>query len=73
MHGTPAFIMDVAMVDCVTVALELYFYSTMGYQEKATETICSWNSMVESVAPCMLAYRSLAPCVIGKQTVNSFK
>ena len=29
------------------------FYSTLGYQEKATETICSWNLMVESVAPCL--------------------
>ena len=29
------------------------FNSTLGYQEKATETICSLNLMVESVAPCL--------------------
>ena len=55
--------MGVAMVDCVIVIvytlhvwglLEVQlFYSTLGYQEKATETICSWNLMVESVAPCL--------------------
>ena len=29
------------------------FYTTLGYQEKATETICSWNLTVESVVPCL--------------------
>ena len=52
MHGTHSYYdMGVAMVDCVIVIvytlhvwgpLELQlFYSTLGYQEKATETICS--------------------------------
>ena len=48
----------VAMVDCVIVIvyilhvwgpleLQLFFHSTMGYQKKATVTVCSWNLMVE--------------------------
>ena len=52
MHGTNSYYdMGVAMVDCVIAIvytlqvwgpLELQlFYSTLGYQEKATETICS--------------------------------
>ena len=57
--------MGVAMVDCVIVIIvytlhvwgplevQLFIVHTLGYQEKATETICSWNLMVESVAPCL--------------------
>ena len=52
MHGTHScYDMGVAKVDCVFVIVytlhvwgpsELQlFYSTLGYQEKATETICS--------------------------------
>ena len=52
MHGTYSYNdMGVAMVDCVIVTvytlhvwgpLELELcYSTLGYQEKTTETICS--------------------------------
>ena len=64
MHRTRSYYdMGLAIVDCVIVIvytlhvwgpLELQlFYSTLGYQEKATETICSWNLMVESVALCL--------------------
>ena len=52
--------MGEAMVDCVTVIVDVWgplepqlVYSTLSYQEKATETICSWNLMVKSVAPCL--------------------
>ena len=53
MHGTLSYYdMGVVMFDCVIVVvyvlhvclgpLELQlFYNTLGYQEKATETICS--------------------------------
>ena len=61
MHGTHSqYDMGVVMVNCVIVIAytlhvwgPLELYSTLGYQEKATETICSWNLMVESVAPCL--------------------
>ena len=56
--------MGEAMVDCVIVIVYTLhvslgsfrtstFYSALGYQEKATETICSLHLMVESVAPCL--------------------
>ena len=49
--------MGVAMVDCVTVIVDVWGplepHLVYSYQEKATETICSWNLMVKSVAPCL--------------------
>ena len=57
MHGTHSYYdIGVAMDDCVIVFECLYTKCLrsfrIGYQEKTTETICSWDLMVESIAPC---------------------
>ena len=76
--------MGVTMVDCfILIAHTLHvwgplelqlFCSTLGYQEKAKETICSWNLMVECMhISCILliccsmhTHRSLYSTIIGQ-------